>query len=398
MQKIFYGGQVLTGVDENPQEAFLVNDESVVFVGSNDEVFELKTDDTLLVDLKGKTVCPSFFYVAGSIFLEIEKRLKNAKKDNFIEKNSENNENYDKFCNFDVYSAEFLKIQNELILKGIVTVQETNLNEISFTFFKKLSEQKLIKINIIGYVNILSSKDVMDNNCRSYRKYQNHFRLAGFSLCVDGLLFDRTAFLSFHYRGSKGYFGVQNVFDEQLEYIIKTSIEEKRQLLLFASGDKAISQVLRCYEKMHRDGTDTMRPVIVGAEMINKKHLKLANKFGFYYCVSNDFDKHKTVRKNIGFFKAKKFNNLKILNNNNIVAIGKGSLTKTPQEEIFELNKINFQSLNSATKVASLVCYEEMNLGTIENGKQASFVVLSDNPATTKNVEVLETYFAGEKI
>lgn len=398
MQKIFYGGQVLTGVDENPQEAFLVNDESVVFVGSKDEVFELKTDDTLLVDLKGKTVCPSFFYVGGSIFLEIEKRLKNAKKDNFIEKTSENNENYDKFYNFDVYSAEFLKIQDELILKGIVTVQETNLNEISFTFFKKLSEQKLIKINIIGYVNILSSKDVMDNNCRSYRKYQNHFRLAGFSLCVDGLLFDRTAFLSFPYRGLKGYFGVQNVFDEQLEYIIKTSIEEKRQLLLFTSGDKAISQVLRCYEKMHKDGTDTMRPVIVGAEMINKKHLKLANKFGFYYCVSNDFDKHKTVQKNIGFFKAKKFNNLKILNNNNIVAIGKGSLTKTPQEEIFELNKINFQALNSATKVASLVCYEEMNLGTIENGKQASFVVLSDNPATTKNVEVLETYFAGEKI
>lgn len=397
MQKIFYDGQVLTGLDEKPQEAFLVNDESVVFVGSKDEVFELKTDDTWLVDLKGKTVCPSFFYVAGSIFLEIEKRLKNAKKDNFIEKTSKNNENYDKFCNFDIYSAEFLKIQDELILKGIVTVQETNLNEISFTFFKKLSEQKLIKINIIGYVNILSSKDVMDNNCRSYRKYQNHFRLAGFSLCVDGSLFDRTALLSFPYRGSKGYFGMQNVFDEQLEYIIKTSIEEKRQLLLFASGDKAISQVIRCYEKMHKDGADTMRPVLVGAEMINKKHMKLASKFGFYYCVSNDFDKRKTVRKNIGFFKEKKFNNLKILNNN-IVAIGKGSLTKTPQEEIFELNKINFQALNSATKIASIVCYEEMNLGTIENGKQASFVVLSDNPANAKNVEVIETYFAGEKI
>lgn len=405
MQKIFYGGNVLTMCDKKPEEAFFVNDENIVFVGSNEEVLKLKTDETELVNLKGKTVCPSFFYLGGSVFNEIEKRLKNAKKDKFIEKISSNNENYDKFCNFDIYLNEFLKIQKELISKGIVLVQETGINEISFTFFKKLSEQKKLKIDIVGYVDIVTSKDVMDNNCRSYRKYQNHFRLAGFSIAIDGSVESRTAWLEKKYKKTKDYYlGVGNVFADHLNFIVKTALEEKRQLVVFASGDRAISHLCSSFENNNKSEIDTMRPLVVGAQLFSKKHLTLAKKFNFSLCVSKQKDCLKQIKNNLGWIRYKRFNNIKFLSKCGLrLAVGKNALSNSPLEQVDDMSvKISklevFDSLKSATVDASYVCFEEMNLGTIENGKQASFVILSGNPYQMIETKVLKTYYKGEEI
>lgn len=404
MQKIFYGGHVLTFNEMKSEEAFLVNDGSIVLTGKNDEVLQMKTDQTELVDLKGKTVCPSFFYVAGSVFKEIEKRLKNTNKADLIEKISENNENYDKFCNFDIYLEEFLNIQAELISAGVLTVQETQINEISFSFFKKLADQKLIKINIIGYVDILTSKDVMDNNCRSYRKYQNGFRLAGFSLELDGNVASRTAWLNSSYVHPSHFLGMGNLFDEQLNFVVKTALEEKRQLVVFANGDRAIAQLFRCFENNFKDNLDTMRPLLVGAEMFSKRHLKDAEKFKFSLCVKNEKESQKLAKRNLGFLRFRKFNDLKMVVSNNLkIAVGNGEfvdsvLTDVDKMSINLSKKTMFDALQAATLNSAFVCFEDINLGSIENGKKANFVVLSGNPYQMAEVKVLHTFFEGNEI
>ena len=90
MQKIFYNANIVTFDKTQPTaNAFLTNDESIVFVGSNDDVMALKTDDTLLFDMQGKTILPSFYDTGASIYKMIEERLKNAKLDEFLENNDE---------------------------------------------------------------------------------------------------------------------------------------------------------------------------------------------------------------------------------------------------------------------------------------------------------------------
>ena len=47
MQEIFYNGNIITNNDNNEvMEAMIINDGSVFFVGQNDEVLNLKTDET----------------------------------------------------------------------------------------------------------------------------------------------------------------------------------------------------------------------------------------------------------------------------------------------------------------------------------------------------------------
>ena len=81
MQTIFYNARIMTMNKKEPEaEAMLVNDGSLVFVGKNDEVLNLKQDDTVLVDLKNKFVMPTFFDNNIQVYEMIEDMLKNAKK------------------------------------------------------------------------------------------------------------------------------------------------------------------------------------------------------------------------------------------------------------------------------------------------------------------------------
>ena len=77
MPKIFYNGNIVTFQNkDHTAEAIFVNDGSIVLVGSNEEVLELKDDSTEMVDLQGKTVLPSFYDTNAKVFAMIENKPK----------------------------------------------------------------------------------------------------------------------------------------------------------------------------------------------------------------------------------------------------------------------------------------------------------------------------------
>ena len=81
MQKIFYNARFVTMNDKQKSaEAMLVNDDAIVFMGEKDEVLQMKTDETELIDLNEKIVMPTFFDVCADVYFEIESKLKNANK------------------------------------------------------------------------------------------------------------------------------------------------------------------------------------------------------------------------------------------------------------------------------------------------------------------------------
>ena len=69
----------------------------------------------------------------------------------------------------------------------------------------------------------------MDDNCVTYRKYRNHFRLGGYYLKIDGKINELKAWLNKPYVGSKNYCGLAELSGEYLYYLIKMALEEKKQ-------------------------------------------------------------------------------------------------------------------------------------------------------------------------
>lgn len=421
MQKIILDGDISTFDQTLPKaKAMLINDESIVFTGENEEVLSMKNDDTEILKLDGKSVFPSFFEMGINLFNEIENNLKNANLVDFIENLSEFDLNYDKFVNFDIYKEEFLKLQRMLIQCGITTIFETGMSCKEFIFWKKISEQKLLKIDIVGFVDIINFKQVMDENCRSYRKYKNHFRLGGYSISLDGKLEERRAWIKKPYKKEGKYCGFAYVGDEQLSVLIKASLDEKKQILVEANGERSVEQFLRCYEEKIKDKekSDLISPIFKTSACLNKgiinrlKENRISVIFDLY-AVAFDYKNLKTI---LGRRRLNKLALTKLCEENEVKFSVCSSGLISEKLSLFETLKflteriINGKKLGGSQKLSlesalravlispAELCIETNRKGSLENGKVANFVIfdrkITDN-FSDLGLEISKTFIDG---
>ncbi len=101
-EKIFYNGDILTMEDNIYAEAIFIKNGIIKGIGTKDEILKLKSDNTELIDLNGKTLMPSFIDSHSHItalattlalvnlsgarsFDDLVSILKNYKKDNDLD-------------------------------------------------------------------------------------------------------------------------------------------------------------------------------------------------------------------------------------------------------------------------------------------------------------------------
>ena len=423
MQEIFYSGKIITNNENNDVlSSLMINDGSIFFVGEKDEILNLKTEDTKVNDLKDSYVYPTLFDVNANIFNKIDNKFKNANKNKKTQKSDEINEDYDNFYNFDDYKKEYLKLEKEYIKNGITTVFEINIDKRCFAFYKKMSEDKLLNIDVVGYVNLLESKQVMDDNCVTYRKYRNRFRLGGYYLKIDGLIQDLKAWLSKPYSGTKSYHASGEAYGEHLYYLLKTALEEKKQVLFEVNGDKAIGEVLTVLSEIEdkEKVSEFYRPIFFGAGIIPKK---LYNKIKHFdiTLILKECNKNitKQINKFIGFGRRKYFNNydslikhdmrFMLINNEfdyqNFEAFANLFLVKKRKKELNNIENNNkmikfrryLQKL--LFDVPSYICFDQDTKMTLETQKQANFVIAKEDIFTCDNYKknIKSVYIFGEK-
>lgn len=415
MQKIFYNAKFKAeNGSQTPCEAFFVNDGKFVLIGPNDEVLQMKQDGVEEVDLEGRYVYPTFFDTNASIYQMIENNLKTANLTEFLENNEEIDENYEKFVNYDKYKQEFLKIQDEYISKGVTTIQEIDVGSKEFTFWKKISEEKLLVLDIIAYINFVTNKAVMDNNCRSFRKYRYHFRIGGYYIKLDGKILTSSAWISKPYRGTKDFKGYGHIFDEQLGIIIKTCYEEKKQLFVEANGDNAIEQFLRVFEevKEKEKPEDLLRPILHSPTQLMKKHIAKIKEYGITPSLDfESFEKdYKTYKNMLGAIRRRRMMPLKMLYKNNINYINHSANLAVPDIgqilEVLKNNKFIKKQIQSSRqtleglyydllKTTSYITFDNELKSSFEEGKLANFIVLKDG-ADISNFDIEEVYLEAE--
>jgi len=399
MQEIYHNAKIYTNNEKQEiSEAMMINDGSVVYVGDSEEVLKLKTDDTKNHNLKGNFIYPTFFDFKDNIFELLSERLKNAKKIKDIQNLDEINEDYENFANFELYKKEYLKFEKELIEKGVTTIATTKVGKLEFAFWKKISEEKCLSVDVVGYVDIISAKQVMDDNCVTYRNYRNHFRLGGYYLKIDGRIQELKAWLKKSYAGSKTYFGFSEISEEQLYYLVKEALGERKQIFYDVSGDKAIDEVLKVLEDVSEKEkfTEFYRPIFYGAGIVDKKIYPKLKRFDVTLIFEN-LDKKQTskVKRFIGFSRIKKFKNIKDLLKNGIRFIFASGGFENFGIENF-VNSVFFKESNFSSKVLkneenianftiltskliysnpAYICFDQDKKETLETQKKANFII-----------------------
>lgn len=420
MQEIFYNGHIVTNNEnQDISDAMIINEGSIFYVGEEDEVLNLKTDDTRLVDLKGKCVYPTMFCFNDDFFEVITNKLKNAKKITEVQKPEEINEDYENFANYEAYKKEYLKLEKEFMKQGVSTIILTKIGKVEFAFLKQISEEKCLNVDIAAYVDIVSAKQVMDDNCVTYRKYRNHLRLAGYYLKIDGKIQELKALLKNHYAGSKTYFGFQETSNEQLYYLMKEALSEKKQILFDVSGDKAVQNVLSVLEDVSEKEkiTEYFRPIFYNAGLIEKKIYPLLKKYDITLVFENlEKFEIKKIKRFIGTNRKRRFQNFKnllkneirfVLNSNKFLELGINNLINSSffrkcnfNSKMLKNDKSfkNFTILlyNLIYSNFAYICFDQDKKAILETQKQANFIisedtifnVLLDNKSFVKNIYI----------
>lgn len=308
--------------------------------------------------------------------------------------------------------------QQEYLKRGITTVQDGLVKEKEFTMLK----QHEWIVDVIGYVDIMENRQVMEQNPDYVQNYQNGFKLGGYKLILDGSPQGKTAWMSRPYEGEKDDRGYPTHSNQQVEEAVELALSQNIQLLTHCNGDAAADQLLTAFEIAERKYTNTIRPVMIHAQTIRYDQLDKMKKLGIIpsYFIAHIYYWGDIHLKNLGkradtISPAKTTIQKQILYTfhqdtpvilpNMLETIWCSVNRKTKQEVVLgEQERIEvYEALKAVTINAAYQYFEQDKKGSIKEGKIADFVILDQNPLEIekekiKDIQVLETIRKGKSV
>ena len=318
------------------------------------------------------------------------------------------------------------KVQEKYLSYGITTVQDGLTKKEDFELLKEASEEGKLKVDIVSYIDLEANKEIVEENKEYVKKYKNNLKIGGYKIILDGSPQAKTAYLSKPYEGEEEYRGKPSKKDYEVDFFVKTAIEEDMQLLSHCNGDSAADQLIESIKKQVKEkgieAVKEQRPVMIHAQTIRKDQVFNCKEFGITpsFFISHIYYWGDIHIKNLGK-RAYRISPAKEALDNNIIftfhqdtpvlepnmleTIDIAVNRKTKNGIILgEDEKIDvYDALKAVTINAAYSYFEEDKKGSIKPGKVADFVILSDNPLTVdkekiKDIKILNTWKNGKEV
>jgi len=301
--------------------------------------------------------------------------------------------------------------------QGVTTVGFVSCDRNSLIALYHLNSEKKLKIRIRVYLN----PEVLETlrNLGIKRGFGDEFlRINGLKILADGSLGARTAWLSEPYSDSFTS-GNPNISREELRRIAEEADKSGLQLAVHGIGDKTIDMILDIYENIK---TFENRHRIEHASVVRDDQITRISGLGVVLSVQPHFViTDWWVLNRVGEKRAKWVYRFKKMLSS---GINLGFGTDCPVEDLnpwktvyaavtrggkslplYEITKEECLDLEEAlycyTKGSAYALFDEENLGSLEKGKLADFIVLEEDPFKVddlRKLRVLETYVGGTKV
>jgi hypothetical protein len=324
-----------------------------------------------------------------------------------------------------------VKGQESYIRQGYTTGQEGRGVAVAHNVFVRLAEANEMKIDVVAYMDLMGNKPPAElSSPWNSKAYNNRYRVGGVKLNLDGSVQGKTAYLTQPYLKPPAgmptnYRGYEAIPDKVVAEKVELAFANGWQILAHCNGDAAIDQYISAVrDATAKHGKGDRRNVIIHAQTSRMDQLDsfkelgmMPSFFGMHCFYWGDWHRDETV----GPVRAEKISPAQsalkrgiIFSQHHDSPVAQPSAIRilaaivtrrTRSGDILgadERMSVN-DALKSLTIWGAYQHFEEASKGSLETGKVADFVVLSDDPFAV-NIEdlddltVQETIKAGKSI
>ena len=327
---------------------------------------------------------------------------------------------------FEQKDEAFKAAMNYFLSNGVTSVHDVdglNKDFESYSTAKRYRASDELNVRIYAatplneWEKLVSMKDESDSWLRTGS-------LKGF---VDGSLGSHTAAFHHHYTDNKDDKGFFINTENDLYKWISDADKANLHIMVHAIGDRANHEILNIYEKVIKEnGAKDRRFRIEHAQHLAPEDIQRFNELQVipsmqpYHAIDDgrwaeDYIGLERIKTTYAFNSLAKANALLAFGSDWAVAPAAplhGIYAATTRRTLDGENKDGWipeqkitieQALKAYTKNAAYASFEEDVKGTLEIGKYADFVVLSENlfliePTTIREVKIIETYVNGNKV
>lgn len=306
------------------------------------------------------------------------------------------------------------KAQEEYIKNGITTVQDGITKNKEFEILKLASTKGRLKVDVVSYIDMKESNNILKENPEYVKNYKNKYKIGGYKIFLDGSPQGKTAWMSKPYENEKEYNGYGIYNNNEVENFVSKSLKENVQLLAHCNGDQASEQLIQAFEKNSKSQEINTRPVMIHAQTVRYDQLDRMKKLNMIpsFFITHIYYWGDIHIKNLGKRAYKispanyaKKQNLKftfhqdtpVLSPNMLELVYTAVTRKTKngrtlgKEEIIDV----YSALEAITINSAYQYFEENDKGSIEEGKLADMVILSDNPLLVDKEKIKEIKIEG---
>lgn len=321
-------------------------------------------------------------------------------------------------------------LAEEAYLKnGITTMQDGITREMEWELLSSLASRKGLKADIVSYIDLKLNPEILKQQPEYRDNYNNHLKIGGYKIFLDGSPQGRTAWLREPYLGEEEYRGYPVYEDNEVEEFFLQALNAGAQLLVHGNGDQAAEQMINCYrsalEKYKNSGERgrIRNPVMIHAQMVRRDQLAHMRQLGISasFFTAHTYYWGDIHMKNLGMERAAKISPARTAIQEDVVytfhqdapvimpdmietlwcavnRITRNGVVLGEDERISPYEALKGITINGAVQYG-----EQDKKGTIEPGKYADLVILDRNPleikrSDIKKIQVLETIKEGKTV
>ncbi len=313
-----------------------------------------------------------------------------------------------------------MQAQDIYLANGFTTIQDGRTSPDTLQGLAQAAKAGYFKVDVVAYPDLVSNlQNPMLKGPLMSRDYADHFRIGGVKLTFDGSPQGKTAWFTHPYfqppeHEDANYSGHPLFADEaEARRIMKQAYDHDWQVLVHANGDAAIDQLIRLTDAVQQDIPDTRDPrtVLIHGQYLRADQIPELVRLGifpslypmhtFYWgdwhsssvagpelakFISPTGTLHRAgIKFSIHSDAPVTFPNAMRILHSATNRVTRSGVILGPEERLDALT-----ALKAMTIWPAYQHFEENSKGSIEKGKVADLVVLSQNPITLPREQLLE--------